>query len=166
MVSLLFFILTFKNFLINMNNRRCNMSCSQVCKEQFYHICQDIVQQIVGTDGSSYFFRPVDPEKDGAPDYYLIIMTPMSLFDVQDKLDKKLYNTPEEFIKDMDQIFINAKIYNMNTHPIYKAAEVLANKFSILSARLPRKIQDLNSGLQCEVELRLLRYRLNKKTHL
>lgn len=147
---------------------RINMSCADLHHEQFYHICQDIVQQIVGTEGSSFFFKPVDPEIDGAPDYYQVIVKPMCIYTVQDKLDKKEYNTPEEFIDDMNQIFKNAKLYNYNNHPIYKAADMLANKFAILSARLPRQIQggSLNSGLQRLVELRLLRYRLNKNTHL
>ena len=144
------------------------MTQPEIYKEQFYHICQDIVQQIVGTEGAATFFKPVDPEADGAPDYYLVVVKPMCIFTVQDKLDKKLYETPEEFIDDMNQIFINAKHYNHSSHPIYKSADELATKFSILASRLPRKISGggLNDGLQRQVELRLLRYRLHKNTHL
>lgn len=149
-------------------NRRINTKCNELRHEQFYHICQDIVQQIVGTEGSTYFFKPVDPKNDGAPEYYQVIVEPMCIFTVQDKLDKKLYNTPEEFINDMNQIFENAKIFNYPTHQIHKAADKLARKFFVLSERLPRSVPegDLNSALQRHVELRLLRYRLNKKTHL
>ena len=149
-------------------NRRINMICSELRHEQFYHICQDIVQQILETEGSNYFFKPVDPEIDGAPEYYQVIPEPMCIYTVQDKLDKKLYNSPEEFIKDMNKIFENAKTFNYSSHPIYKVADALASKFAFLSARLPRRIQegDLNSAVQRHVELRLLRYRLNKTTHL
>ncbi|OHT06507.1 Bromodomain containing protein [Tritrichomonas foetus] len=149
-------------------NNRINMPHTELCRDQFYHICQDIVQQIVGTDGAAVFFKPVDPVQDGAPDYYQVIVNPMCLFTIQDKLDKKLYNSPEEFINDMNQIFINAKHYNNSAHPIYKSADELANKFAHLATRLPHKIAEggLNDGLQRQVELRLLRYRLNKTTHL
>ncbi|KAH0794867.1 Bromodomain containing protein [Histomonas meleagridis] len=138
-----------------------------IYREQFYRTCQDIVQQIMNSDNSFYFFKPVDPELDGAPNYYEIILTPMSIFVVQDKLDKKLYNTPEEFIQDMRQIWINAKQYNHQTHTIYKAADLLAQKFEILASSLPRSIPpgSQSSALQRLVELRFLRYRLNKTTH-
>lgn len=149
-------------------NRRVDMNCSEIRREQFYQICQDIVQQIMGMEGASFFFKPVDQELDGAPDYYEKIDKAMCIFTIQDKLDKKLYNTSEEFIGDMNQVFKNAQYYNADGHPIYKAAIMLANKFSILSARLPRTIQngELNGAVQREVELRFLRYRLNKNTHL
>ena len=138
-----------------------------VYREQFYRTCQDIVQQIMSSENAFYFFKPVDPELDGAPNYYDNILNPMSIFVVQDKLDKKQYDSPDEFIQDMRQIWVNAKQYNHQSHTIYKAADALAQKFEILASSLPRAIPpgSRNSALQRLVELRFLRYRMNKTTH-
>lgn len=117
-------------------------------------------------DNVYVFFRPVDPEKDGAPDYRTWIMHPMSIFTVQEKIDKREYKSPAEFIADMRQIWENAKIYNNYTHMIYKTADFLAEKFETLAAGLPHELPEpKNNALQRAVELRFARYRMAKKTH-
>ena len=135
-----------------------------IWKEQFYRTCQEIIHQIMSNDNSIYFFRPVDPELDGAPNYYDIVIQPMSIYRVQEKLDNHEYKLPNEFINDVRQIWINAKQYNHPTHPIYKAADMLASKFEVLASSLPQYISEesKNSALQRYVELRLLRYKVNK----
>lgn len=116
---------------------------------------------------SIYFFKPVDPALDGAPDYYKYIQEPMCLLTIQQKLDNREYKSPDEFIRDMNLIWMNAEQYNHHTHLIYKGADTLAKKFQICSASLPRGIEedDKNNALQRLVELQFLRYRMNKKTH-
>lgn len=137
-------------------------------RKVFYNQCQNILSQILKSENSYFFFRPVDPEQDRAPDYFKIIVSPMSLYDVQQKIDKNQYETPEEFIKDMRLIWHDAKQYNAPSHLIYKAADVLSHKFEMLASTLPHTINEasLNSAFQREVELRFARYRLQKKTHL
>jgi len=133
----------------------------------FYQQCKKIIQDIMSESGSFYFYRPVDPVKDGAPDYYSIIDKPMSFFDIQEKLDKKLYKTPNEFINDVRTIWRNAKLYNSPEHTIYKIANDLSKKFEVLSGSLPREITegDKLSKLQLYVELRTHRYLLSKESH-
>lgn len=125
------------------------------------------MKKIMAHESSYIFFRPVDPVKDGAPDYPNIVMHAMSLFTVQDKLDKHQYNSPDEFIADMRQIWTNAKIYNSQTHAIYKAADSLANRFDSLSSTLPQTISPTrrDCSLQIAVELRFARYRSLKHIH-
>ena len=140
---------------------------AEVRKEQFYLAAQEIVQAIMAQDNAFYFWQPVNPETDRAPDYYQIIPCPMCFFDVQEKLDQKKYEYPEEFIEDVRKIWANAKIYNNPSDIIYKTAHILANKFEVLASTLPHTLSDeeKNSGLQRLIELRFQRYRMNKTTH-
>jgi hypothetical protein len=121
----------------------------------------------MGKENAFYFFKPVDPDADGAPDYFDYILNPMSIFTVQEKLDRGEYNTPAEFIRDMRLIWSNAKIYNHQTHPIYITADVLAERFEILAAALPHELSsaEKSSALQRLVELRFARYKAAKQTH-
>lgn len=137
-------------------------------KHFFYNQCQKILDQIMKFENSYFFFQPVDPEKENAPDYYRIIAQPMSIYNVQQKIDQLQYQTPEEFINDMRLIWSNAKLYNPPMHPVYKAADDLSFKFELMAATLPHVVDDqsLNGGFQREVELRFARYRLMKKSHL
>ena len=139
----------------------------EVRREQFYLAAQEIVQTIMENDNALCFWEPVNPEVEYAPNYYLIIPSPMCFFEVQEKLDQKKYNCPEEFIEDVRTIWQNAKIYNNPSHQIYKTAHNLANKFEILASTLPHTLSESekNSGLQRLVELRFQRYRMNKPTH-
>jgi hypothetical protein len=136
-------------------------------RDQFYRTYQDIVQQIMAKENSFYFFKPVDPEVDGAPDYFQFIVRPMSILTVQEKIDRREYDNPAEFIDDMRTIWSNAKIYNHQTHTIYKTADVLCEKFEVLAAALPHEISEADKGsaLQRLTELRFARYRLAKRGH-
>lgn len=117
-------------------------------------------------DNVYVFFRPVDPEKDGAPDYRTIIPRPMSIFTVQEKIDNREYKSPSDFIEDMRQIWTNAKMYNNQTHMIHKTADILAHKFETLASCLPHNVPEpRNNALQRAVELRFARYRMSKQTH-
>jgi hypothetical protein len=140
---------------------------AQTQREQFYRTYRDIVQEIMGKENAFFFFKPVDPEADGAPDYFRFINHPMSIFTVQEKLDRGEYNTPGEFISDMRLIWSNAKNYNHASHPIYKTADMLAELFEILASSLPHALSSAERGsaLQRLTELRFARYRAAKQTH-
>ena len=135
--------------------------------EPFYRTCKDIIQNLMSTENSYFFFKPVDPEADGAPDYFSIVMKPMCFYKVQEKLDNNEYKTPNEFIEDVRLIWQNAKLYNHPSHLIYKTANILAHKFEILIGSLPQIVSEADkcSALQRLVELRFARYRINKKSH-
>ncbi|EAY17538.1 Bromodomain containing protein [Trichomonas vaginalis G3] len=117
---------------------------------------------------SFYFFKPVEPEQDGAPEYFNYITSPMCFYVIQEKLSNKQYEIPEEFIADVQLIWHNAKYYNGETNHVYQAAEKLRKQFEQLSLTLPRTIlpDEKTSTLQLYTELRLKRYRQNKITHL
>jgi hypothetical protein len=142
-------------------------SHSQVQQTQLYRTFQEIIRDIMSRENAFFFFRPVDPIADGAPDYFLYICNPMSILTVQEKLDRTEYKTADEFIRDIRLIWSNAKIYNHHSHPIYKTADALAVRFEIFAAGLPHEIPiaDQSSALQRLVELRFACYRAAKQTH-
>lgn len=67
------------------------------------------------------------------PDYYEEIERPMSLFMINKKLKRQNYDSVQELVSDLLLIFDNARSYNMEDSPIYRAAEEL-RKLTIDSA--------------------------------
>ncbi|KAF1935560.1 Bromodomain-containing protein [Clathrospora elynae] len=66
------------------------------------------------------FQQPVN--KDEVLDYYDVIKEPMDLATMEEKHEKDLYPTPEEFIKDAKLIFGNCRRYNNESTAYAKAA--------------------------------------------
>jgi histone acetyltransferase len=66
------------------------------------------------------FQQPVN--KDEVPDYYEVIKEPMDLATMEEKHEKDLYPTPEEFVRDAKLVFDNCRRYNSETTPYAKAA--------------------------------------------
>ena len=140
---------------------------SEVQQKQLRRLCQDIIQQVMGFENANYFFRPVDPKADGAPDYFKFVTKPMSIFKVQEQLDKGMYTDFEDFVKDMRQIWQNALIFNNVGHPIHRAAEKISRRFELLISSAPRTLSEgsKSNSLQRAVELRFAIYRDNRKSH-
>jgi histone acetyltransferase len=69
------------------------------------------------------FQQPVN--KDEVLDYYEVIKEPMDLATMEEKHEKDLYPTPEDFIRDAKLIFDNCRKYNNETTPYAKAANRL-----------------------------------------
>lgn len=69
------------------------------------------------------FVHPVN--KDEVADYYEVIKEPMDLSTMEEKHEKDLYPTPEDFIKDAKLIFDNCRKYNNETTPYAKSANRL-----------------------------------------
>ncbi|KAK8229113.1 hypothetical protein IWZ00DRAFT_330488 [Phyllosticta capitalensis] len=69
------------------------------------------------------FLQPVN--KDEVADYYDVIKEPMDLETMEQKHEKDMYPTPEDFIKDAMLIFNNCRRYNNENTPYAKAANKL-----------------------------------------
>jgi hypothetical protein len=136
-------------------------------REQYLRTYQGILQQIMSQENAYIFFKPVDPDADGAPDYLRRIPKPMSILLVQEKLDRQEYKSSNDFIEDVRQIWTNAKIYNQQSNTIFKTAQTLAEYFDLLAATLPHEIpnNERGVGLQRLVEDRFALYRAAKRTH-
>ncbi|KAG0049947.1 hypothetical protein BGZ83_005250 [Gryganskiella cystojenkinii] len=69
------------------------------------------------------------PDEDEYPDYYEEILRPIAVEDIEKKIKKDEYPTLEAFEKDMNQMFDNAKQYNVEGSDVYADAEVLQRLF-------------------------------------
>lgn len=69
------------------------------------------------------FLQPVNATD--VPDYYNVIMQPMDLSTMEDKHERDMYPTPEEFVKDAQLIFDNCRKYNLETTQYAKSANKL-----------------------------------------
>ncbi|KAJ5637979.1 Histone acetyltransferase GCN5 [Penicillium lividum] len=69
------------------------------------------------------FTQPVN--RDEVPDYYEVILEPMDLSTMEEKHEKDMYPTPQDFIKDATLIFTNCRRYNNETTPYAKSATKL-----------------------------------------
>ncbi|EAW24878.1 histone acetyltransferase (Gcn5), putative [Aspergillus udagawae] len=69
------------------------------------------------------FTQPVN--RDEVPDYYEVIKEPMDLSTMEEKHEKDMYPTPQDFIKDAMLIFDNCRKYNNENTPYAKSANKL-----------------------------------------
>ncbi|MCJ1339260.1 histone acetyltransferase [Bachmanniomyces sp. S44760] len=86
---------------------------------QLLHLLNDMQN-----NGSSWpFTQPVN--RDEVADYYEVIKEPMDLSTMEEKHEKDMYPTPEDFIRDAKLIFDNCRKYNNETTPYAKCATKL-----------------------------------------
>lgn len=74
--------------------------------------CLKIVEKMINLPICSPFREMVDPERDGAPDYFTYISEPMALCEVKKRLIDDKYKTLEAFKRDINLIWENAITYN------------------------------------------------------
>jgi len=74
--------------------------------------CRELINHILEREDSTPFRSPVDPIQ--YPDYSKVIDTPMDLSTVKEQLLSDMYDSPNEFCKDMRLIFQNSKSFNTN----------------------------------------------------
>lgn len=65
------------------------------------------------------------PDKAAMPEYFQEIKQPIALDVIKKKLKRKKYQSIEQFMKDVDLMFDNAKSYNQDNSVIYKDAVAL-----------------------------------------
>lgn len=80
--------------------------------KQWYTLANSLVQSLSKYDGGHIFEKLVDPKKQNCPDYYDVIKNPISFSCIKSKLKKGVYQSPQEFIKDVQLVFDNCNLYN------------------------------------------------------
>jgi len=100
--------------------------------------CLELTNKMFVKDLCRPFKEKVDPERDGAPDYFTIIKNPMELSTIKKKLAANDYKTIEQWAEDVNLIWKNAKLYNNEGTLIYLIAQELENWFNRKLARIPR----------------------------
>ncbi|KAE8336505.1 hypothetical protein BDV24DRAFT_141607 [Aspergillus arachidicola] len=80
------------------------------------------------------------PDKATYPDYYVEIKEPIAIDIIKRKSKRKKYNSVDHFMRDMDLMFNNAKIYNQPESQIYKDAvdlQVESRKLAEIEKKKP-----------------------------
>ncbi|TIB98529.1 hypothetical protein E3Q18_02027 [Wallemia mellicola] len=84
--------------------------------------CRAIHKRIQGHKTAGWFLYPVDPVRDGAPDYFTIIKEPMDIGTMSAKLDSGHYASRFDYENDFKLIIKNATTYNGPSSPVHKTA--------------------------------------------
>ncbi|KAH8552281.1 hypothetical protein BGW37DRAFT_304462 [Umbelopsis sp. PMI_123] len=84
-----------------------------------------ILNRLLKHKASFWFRQPVDPIRDGAPDYFKYVKTPMDLGTVQTKLDGSQYRTLKEFENDIRLVFSNCYVFNPRGTEVYNEGQAL-----------------------------------------
>lgn len=79
--------------------------------------------------GAFWFYEPVDPVKFGILNYFDIITKPMDMGTIKKKLNYNAYNSPQQFVEDMRQVFKNCYQYNGEQHEISTCAREVQSAF-------------------------------------
>jgi hypothetical protein len=74
--------------------------------------CTKLLTELTKWPTTSPFRMPVDPIRDGAPNYLNVIKTPMDFHTMKKKLANSVYRSVQEFIDDIQLICDNAKLFN------------------------------------------------------
>ncbi|CTQ41353.1 Ankyrin repeats (3 copies) [Babesia microti strain RI] len=80
--------------------------------KQWYSAATLIIQNLSKYDGGHIFERLVDAKKQNCPDYYDVIKSPMSFSCIKAKLKKSQYESPQQFLNDVQLVFDNCHTYN------------------------------------------------------
>ena len=100
--------------------------------------CLELTNKMLRKDLCRLFRERVDPERDGAPDYYTIIKNPMDLSTIRKKLNSNEYKNIEQWISDVNLIWKNAKLYNTEGSIIHFIAQELEEWFARKCLLIPR----------------------------
>ena len=65
------------------------------------------------------------PNKEWYPDYYVVIQKPMSYKEIDIKIEAGVYQSIDEFQRDVLQVFSNCQLYNLPRSQIYLDSTVL-----------------------------------------
>ena len=92
-------------------------------------LCLEALDNVLKYSISKMFAAPVDPEKDGCPDYLEKITKPMDLGTARNKLINNEYNSLEEFKNDISLIWENTVTYHSKYAIISYLAQQLDEVF-------------------------------------
>lgn len=91
------------------------------------------------------------PDKALVPDYYDTITSPIALGNIKRNVKRKKYDSVDRVLIDMEIMFENAKLYNEDDSPIFKAAAELQKQARALAeeekARPDEDFRDENGKL-------------------
>ncbi|KAH7416518.1 hypothetical protein KP509_14G095200 [Ceratopteris richardii] len=108
--------------------------------------CKAILKKLMGHKDGWIFNEPVDAEKLGLADYHYFIKKPMDLGTIKKRLEKRGYNSLEQFASDVRLTFDNAMTYNPPGNDVHQMAKGLLNLFEKSWSIISNKMGKLETG--------------------
>jgi hypothetical protein len=105
--------------------------------------CRKITDKFIKSDLCLPFLEPVDPIRDGVPDYFTYVKEPMDLGTISYKLGSDSYTSPAQWKSDLMQVWKAAKLYNVKGTTLYLLAEKLQKKATKWTNYIPQTEADL-----------------------
>ncbi|KAK4160763.1 homeotic protein female sterile [Cladorrhinum sp. PSN259] len=110
------------------------LGAQQYSTDKKMNFCADLLTRMLSGPGFwtrvvGPFKDPVDPQRDGVPDYFDVVKKPMDLTTMKAKMDARQYTSEDEFLTDMNQIFSNCYTYWKETDPMWAACQKLQKSF-------------------------------------
>lgn len=92
--------------------------------------CLQITEELAKEYGGLFAF-PVDPERDGLPEYFDIVKQPMCFQDIEQKINQNQYGDKSEWFKDICLVYENCMLYHKDraTRYLYVVANFALWKF-------------------------------------
>ncbi|PBP18739.1 RSC complex subunit (RSC1) [Diplocarpon rosae] len=79
------------------------------------------------------------PDKSQLPDYYQEIKNPIAMDLIKKKAKRKKYHSVEQALKDLDLMFENAKLYNVEDSEVYQFAVDLQKEARVIAEQEKKK---------------------------
>ena len=79
------------------------------------------------------------PDKSAMPEYYAEVKNPIALDVIKKKLKRKKYNAVDPFMKDIELMFENAKLYNTDESQVYQDAVYLQKETRKIAEEVKKK---------------------------
>lgn len=103
--------------------------------------CLRVIDELLSMHISAMFAQPVDPERDGIPNYFQIIRNPMDLGTVRKKLEDGSYSSIAQWKEDVELIWENCYKCNGRPHPNV-IVSLLAKHLQIMFSKATEHITD------------------------
>ena len=79
---------------------------------QVRETCLEIMDNVMRRPCAALFLEPVDPDRDGAPNYYSVVKKPVDLGTIRKKLQNDEYQSVAAWNREMSLVWGNAEKFN------------------------------------------------------
>jgi len=105
--------------------------------------CKDVTKRLIDHPLCKAYLRPVNPELDGAHDYFKIIKHPMDLGTIMKKLENNEYTKVQEWQSDIKLVWDNSKEYNTGKGVLHLTADKMIKVCNKIFKYIPKTEVDI-----------------------
>jgi len=104
--------------------------------DQWEKAAQRMMMTLSRNQSAWIFAEPVNAEKLNILDYYDVVKEPMDFGTIKTKLKEHKYENIDQFIRDMELVFYNCKLYNGEQTDVGKMGKAVHDEFDRLKDQL------------------------------